>query len=226
LRGLRGIAIVEPLRRLIVPSSLVRWQRISGEFLDGETRIAACTFVKGRGYDPSRILHLCMQTFNQRHLSRIAGADVRLYNCLSIKRYRLRGRSGRGVSPVSREEGRRAGEVRPPIVIVRGPHSIFGIGVDRKHVLKWLLSKEKATLHTLQKVYVYSENALNRLWLLGCRIPKWRLCTIDKSWWRLRGRTIRAIENTQVADSRWPRMPTMPNRLYVYCTEAGHRGPG
>jgi hypothetical protein len=39
-------------------------------------------------------------------------------------------------------------------------YSIFGIGVDRKHVLKWLFSKEKATLHALQKVYVYSENAL------------------------------------------------------------------
>jgi hypothetical protein len=39
-------------------------------------------------------------------------------------------------------------------------YSIFGIGVDRKHVLKWLFSKEKATLHALQEVYVYSENAL------------------------------------------------------------------
>jgi hypothetical protein len=29
------------------------------------------------------------------------------------------------------------------------PYSIFGIGVDRKHVLKWLFSKEKATLHAL-----------------------------------------------------------------------------
>jgi hypothetical protein len=37
--------------------------------------------------------------------------------------------------------------------------SIFGIGVDRKHVLKWLFPK-KATLHALQKVYLYSENAL------------------------------------------------------------------
>jgi hypothetical protein len=40
-----------------------------------------------------------------------------------------------------------------------GGYSIFGIGVHRKHELKWLLSKEKATLHALQKVYVYSENA-------------------------------------------------------------------
>jgi hypothetical protein len=40
-----------------------------------------------------------------------------------------------------------------------GGYSIFGIGVDRKHVLKWLFSKEKATLHAPQKVYVYSENA-------------------------------------------------------------------
>jgi hypothetical protein len=45
-----------------------------------------------------------------------------------------------------------------------GDYSIFGIGVDRKHILKWLFSKEKATLHALQKVYVYSENAL---WLLS-----------------------------------------------------------
>ena len=41
-------------------------------------------------------------------------------------------------------------------------YSIFGIGVDRKHLLKWLLSKEKATLHALQKVHVYSENALRQ----------------------------------------------------------------
>jgi hypothetical protein len=39
-------------------------------------------------------------------------------------------------------------------------YSIFGIDVDRKHVLKWLFSKEIATLHALQKVYAYSENAL------------------------------------------------------------------
>jgi hypothetical protein len=39
-------------------------------------------------------------------------------------------------------------------------YRIFGIGVDRKHTLKWLFSQEKATLHGSQKVYVYSENAL------------------------------------------------------------------
>jgi N-carbamoylputrescine amidase len=38
--------------------------------------------------------------------------------------------------------------------------SIFGIGVDRKHALKWLFPQEKATLRGSQKVYMYSENAL------------------------------------------------------------------
>jgi thermostable 8-oxoguanine DNA glycosylase len=41
-----------------------------------------------------------------------------------------------------------------------GLYSIFGIAVDRKHVLKWLFHQEKATFHGSQKVYVYSENAL------------------------------------------------------------------
>jgi hypothetical protein len=54
-----------------------------------------------------------------------------------------------------------------------GGDSIFGIGVDRKHTLKWLFSQPgphgrafvrgvevKATFHCSQKVYVYSENAL------------------------------------------------------------------
>jgi hypothetical protein len=41
-----------------------------------------------------------------------------------------------------------------------GPYSIFGIGVDRKHALKWLFSQEKAALYGSQKVYMYSENAL------------------------------------------------------------------
>jgi hypothetical protein len=52
-------------------------------------------------------------------------------------------------------------------------YSIFGIGVDRKHALKWLFHprgprkqvlvcgvRVKATFHGPQKVYVYSENAL------------------------------------------------------------------
>ena len=39
-------------------------------------------------------------------------------------------------------------------------YSIFGIGVDRKHILKWLFPQEKATFHGSKKVYVYSENAL------------------------------------------------------------------
>jgi hypothetical protein len=38
--------------------------------------------------------------------------------------------------------------------------SVFGIGVARKHVAKWLSSQEKATLHALQKAQVYSEKAL------------------------------------------------------------------
>jgi hypothetical protein len=42
-----------------------------------------------------------------------------------------------------------------------GGYSIFGIGVDQKHALKWLFSQEKATLYGSQKVYMYSENALN-----------------------------------------------------------------
>jgi hypothetical protein len=39
-------------------------------------------------------------------------------------------------------------------------YSIFGIGVDRKHTLKWLFPQEKATFHGTEKVYMYSENAL------------------------------------------------------------------
>jgi hypothetical protein len=39
-------------------------------------------------------------------------------------------------------------------------YSIFGIGVDRKHTLKWLFPQEKATFHGAEKVYMYSENAL------------------------------------------------------------------
>jgi hypothetical protein len=39
--------------------------------------------------------------------------------------------------------------------------SIFGIGVDRKHTLKWLFPQEKATFDGSQKVYMYSENALS-----------------------------------------------------------------
>src|SRR5271166_1715873 len=39
-------------------------------------------------------------------------------------------------------------------------YSIFGIGVDRKHALKWLFPQGKATFHCCKEVYVYSENAL------------------------------------------------------------------
>ena len=39
-------------------------------------------------------------------------------------------------------------------------YSSFGIGVDRKHALKWLFPQEKATFHRAQRVYVYSETAL------------------------------------------------------------------
>ena len=38
-------------------------------------------------------------------------------------------------------------------------YSIFGIGADRKHTLKWLFPQEKATFHGTEKVYMYSENA-------------------------------------------------------------------
>src|SRR5271166_3253087 len=40
-------------------------------------------------------------------------------------------------------------------------YSIFGIGVDRKHALKWLFPQGKATFHCFKKVYEYSENALD-----------------------------------------------------------------
>jgi hypothetical protein len=39
-------------------------------------------------------------------------------------------------------------------------YSIFGIPVDRKHVLQWLFSQEKATLHALHQDHINSENAL------------------------------------------------------------------
>ena len=39
-------------------------------------------------------------------------------------------------------------------------YSIFGIGVDRRQEAKWLFAQQKATLQAPQKVYVYSENAL------------------------------------------------------------------
>jgi hypothetical protein len=41
-------------------------------------------------------------------------------------------------------------------------YSIFGIAVDRSHALKWLFPQEKVTFHGSQKVYAYSENALER----------------------------------------------------------------
>jgi hypothetical protein len=40
-------------------------------------------------------------------------------------------------------------------------YSIFGIGVYRRHYAKWLFPQEKVTFQCSQKVYVYSENALN-----------------------------------------------------------------
>src|ERR1035441_717172 len=40
-------------------------------------------------------------------------------------------------------------------------YSIFGIGVVGNRALKWLFPQEKATFHSAQKVYVYSESALN-----------------------------------------------------------------
>jgi len=46
-------------------------------------------------------------------------------------------------------------------------YSIFGIGVDRRQEAKWLFAQQKATLHTPQKVYVYSENALDNISLWG-----------------------------------------------------------
>ena len=39
-------------------------------------------------------------------------------------------------------------------------YSIFGIAVDRKHILKWLFPQEKATFQCTQEVSAYSENAL------------------------------------------------------------------
>jgi hypothetical protein len=42
-----------------------------------------------------------------------------------------------------------------------GDYSIFGIAVDRSHALKWFFPQEKVAFHGSQKVYVYSENALN-----------------------------------------------------------------
>jgi hypothetical protein len=55
-------------------------------------------------------------------------------------------------------------------------YSIFGIGVDRKHALKWLFSKEKATLQALQKVYVCSENALD--WPRKSHAPRCALSAV------------------------------------------------
>ena len=42
-----------------------------------------------------------------------------------------------------------------------GGYSTFGIGVVRNHALKWRFSQEKATLHSAQKIYMYSESALD-----------------------------------------------------------------
>jgi hypothetical protein len=40
-------------------------------------------------------------------------------------------------------------------------YSIFGIAVDRKYALKGLFSQEKTTFRGSQKVFMYSEDALN-----------------------------------------------------------------
>jgi hypothetical protein len=68
-------------------------------------------------------------------------------------------------------------------------YSIFGMGVDRKHNAKWLFSQwgphgqvfvrgveVKATFHCPQKVYVYSENALNPC-LAPHKVRYTHLCT-------------------------------------------------
>ena len=65
----------------------------------------------------------------------------------------------------------------PPATSLRNTrsksYSIFGIGVDRKHTLKWLFPQEKATFHGTEKVYMYSENALtsNTRDRLACFYP-------------------------------------------------------
>jgi hypothetical protein len=41
-------------------------------------------------------------------------------------------------------------------------YSLFGIAMDRRHTSEWIFPQEKATFHNLQRVYVYSENALVR----------------------------------------------------------------
>jgi hypothetical protein len=43
-------------------------------------------------------------------------------------------------------------------------YSIFGITVDRRQSTQWISPQGKATFKVLQKVYVYSENALNVVW--------------------------------------------------------------
>jgi hypothetical protein len=56
---------------------------------------------------------------------------------------------------------------------IRG-YSIFGIGVARNRTLKWLFPQEKATFHSAQKVYVYSESAPASVTILH-RSSKWLL---------------------------------------------------
>jgi hypothetical protein len=51
----------------------------------------------------------------------------------------------------------------------------LGIAVDRKHAAKCLFPQEKGTLHTAQKVYIYSQNALK------CRIAIFRPRAIPNS---------------------------------------------
>jgi hypothetical protein len=59
--------------------------------------------------------------------------------------------------------------INPCRVFVLAAIAFFGMGIDRRHTLKWLFSQEKATLHGPQKVYVYSENALASL-MTGPRV--------------------------------------------------------
>jgi hypothetical protein len=74
--------------------------------------------------------------------SKPSGAHFRLGSCLFNR--------GLGSNAERKPGGERA-------------YSSFGIGVDRKHALKWLFHQEKATLHYTQKVFVYSETALEIL---------------------------------------------------------------
>jgi hypothetical protein len=45
------------------------------------------------------------------------------------------------------------------------------MGVDQKQALKWRFPQEKATLHALQKGYMYSGNALSRVPAASSLVP-------------------------------------------------------